>query len=52
MKKSMALSEVKLVNTISKNLKSFLKISPMQKKVLHSHKMEDHANQYNRIFSD
>ena len=37
------LSEVKLVENISKNQLSFLEISPVQKKVLLSHKVEDHA---------
>ena len=36
------LSEVKLVENVSKNLQSFLKISPVQKKVLLSHKLQDH----------
>ena len=29
--------------SISKNLQSFLEISPMQKEVLSSHKLQDHA---------
>ena len=33
------LSEIKLVENISKNLKSFLEITPVQKKVLISHKL-------------
>ena len=33
-KRSKTLSEVKLVKNISKNLQSFLEISPMQKDVL------------------
>ena len=37
------LSEVKLAENISKNLQSFLEISPMQKEVLLSHKLQDHA---------
>ena len=42
-KRSKALSEVKLVENISKNLQSFLEISLMQKEVLLSHKLQDHA---------
>ena len=37
--KSKTLSEVKLVENISKNLQSFLEISPVQKEVL----LRDHA---------
>ena len=33
------LSEIKLVENVSKNLKSFLEITPVQKKVLISHKL-------------
>ena len=42
-KRSKILSEVKLVENISKNLKSFLEISPVQKEVLVSHKLQDHV---------
>ena len=42
-KRSKALSEVKQVESISKNLQSFLEISSMQKEVLFSHKLQDHA---------
>ena len=42
-KRSKTLSEVKLVENISKNLQSFLEISPVQKEVLLSHKLQDHA---------
>ena len=45
-KRSMTLSEVKQVENINKNLKSFLEISPMQKEVLLSHKLRDHAYEY------
>ena len=38
-KRSNTLSEVKSVKNISKNLQSFLEISPMQKEVLPSHKL-------------
>ena len=36
-------SEVELVKNISKNPQGFLEISPVQKKVLLSHKLQDHA---------
>ena len=36
-------SEVRPVENISKNLQSFLGISPIQKDVLLSHKLKDHA---------
>ena len=38
-KRSKTLSEVKQVENISKNLQSFLEISPMQKEDLVSHKL-------------
>ena len=41
--KSKSLSEIKLVENIIKNLQIFLGISLMQKEVLLSHKLEDHA---------
>ena len=44
--RSKTLSEVKPVENISKNLQSFLEISPMQKEVLLSHKLRDHAYEY------
>ena len=40
------MSEVKQVGNISKNLQSFLQISPMQKEALPSHKVRDHAYEY------
>ena len=43
---SKTLSEVKPVENISKNLQNFLEISPEQKEVLPSHKLEDHAYEY------
>ena len=46
-KKSKALSEVKPVENISKNLQSFLEISPVQKKVL-----SDKLRVSTRILSD
>ena len=45
-KRSKALSEVKQVENISKNLQSFLEISPVQKEDLPSHKLRDHAYEY------
>ena len=45
-KRSKTLSEVKPVKNISKNLQSFLEISPVQKEVLLSHKLRDHAYEY------
>ena len=45
-KRSKTLSEVKPVENISKNLQSFLEISPVQKEVLLSHKLRDHAYEY------
>ena len=38
-KRSLTLSEIKPAKNISKNLQSFLEVSPMQKEVLHSHKL-------------
>ena len=49
-KRSMTLSEVKRVGNISKNLQSFLEISPMQKEVLLEHKLRDHAYEYYNPF--
>ena len=45
-KRSKTLSEVKLVESISKNLQSFLEIRLMQREVLLSHKLRDHAYEY------
>ena len=45
-KRSKTLSEVKLVENISKNLQSSLEISPMQKDFLLSYKLRDHAYEY------
>ena len=42
-KKCKTLSEVKPVENISKNPESFLEISRMQKEVLTSHRLRDHA---------
>ena len=41
-KRSKTVSEVTLVENISKNSQSFLEINPLQKEVL-SHKLEDHV---------
>ena len=49
-KRSNTLSEVKPVENISKNLQSFLEISPVQKEVLLSHKLRDHAYEYQNLF--
>ena len=38
-----ALSEVKPAKNISNNLQSFLEISPVQREILFSHKLQDHA---------
>ena len=42
-KTSKTLSEVKLVENITKNPQSFLDIISMQTKVLPSHKLQDHG---------
>ena len=42
-KSNKTLSEVKPVENINKNLQSFLEVSPVQKEVLPSHKLRDHA---------
>ena len=42
-KRSETLIEVKPVEKISKNPQSFLEISVVQKEVLPSHKLKDHA---------
>ena len=44
------MSEVKPVENISKNLQSFIEISPMQKEVLTLHKLRDHAYKYQNPF--
>ena len=48
-KRCKTLNEVKPVKNISKNQPSFLKISPVQKEVPPSHKLQDHAYMSNRI---
>ena len=45
-KRSKTLSEIKPVENVSKNLQSFLEVSPVQKEVLLSHKLRDHAYEY------
>ena len=42
-KRNKTLNEVKPVENISKNIQSFLLISPVQKEVLPLHKLQDHA---------
>ena len=42
-KRSKPLSEVKPVKNLRKNLQSFIEISSMQKEVLHSHELQEHA---------
>ena len=44
------MSEVKPVENINKNMQSFLEISPMEKEVLLSHKLQDHAYGYENPF--
>ena len=45
-KRSKTLSEVKPVENINKNLQKFLEIRFVQKEVLLSHKLRDHAYEY------
>ena len=45
-KRSKTVSEVKPVENINMNLQSFLGISPVQKEVVLSHKLQDHAYEY------
>ena len=45
-KKNKTMSGVKPVKNISKNLQSFLEISPVQKEVLPLHKLQDHVYEY------
>ena len=42
-KRSKTLNKVKPVENVNKNLQSFLKISPVQKEVLTSHKLQGYA---------
>ena len=43
---SKTLSEIKPVEDISKNQQSFLEISPVQKEVLPSYNLSEHAYEY------
>ena len=45
-KRSKTLSEIKQFENISKNLQSFLELSPVQKELLPSHKLRNHAYEY------
>ena len=49
-KRGKTLSEVEPVENISKNLQSFLEISPVQNEVLPSHKLREHAYGYQNPF--
>ena len=49
-KRSKTMSEIKQVENISKNMQSFLEISPVQNEVLPSHKLRDHAYEYENPF--
>ena len=49
-KRSKTLSEVKQVENISKNPQSFLKISPVQKEALPSHKLRERTYEYYNLF--
>ena len=45
-KRSKTLNEVKPVDNISKNLQISVEITPVQKEVLPSDKLQDHAYEY------
>ena len=45
-KRSKILNEVKPVKNVSRNLQNFVEITPVQKEVLPSHKLGDHAYEY------
>ena len=49
-KRSKTISEVKLVDNTSKSVQSFLEKSLKQKKVLLSHKPQDHAYESHNLF--
>ena len=49
-KSSRRLSEAKPFENINKNLQSFLEIRPAQKEVVLSHKLLDHAYEYQNPF--
>ena len=42
-KRSKTMNDVKPIKNIGKNLQSFLEIRPVQKEVLPSHKLQEHA---------
>ena len=50
-KRSKTVSEVKPVGNINENLQCFLEISPSQREVLPSHKLRDHAYEYQNPFA-
>ena len=45
-KRSKTLSKINPVKNLSKNLQSFLETSSVQKELLFSHKLRDHAYEY------
>ena len=45
-KRSKTMNDVKPIKNIGKNLQSFLEIRPVQKEVLPSHKLQEHAYEY------
>ena len=49
-KRSNTLSEVQLVQNISKNIQGFLEMSTVQMRVLPSHKLQDHAYEFQNPF--
>ena len=49
-KRNKTLNEVKLLETISKNLQSLLEISPMQNEVLPSDKLQEHTHELQNLF--
>ena len=49
-KRSKILNKVKPVENTSKNPQSFLEINPVQKEVLPSHKLQDHAYEQQNPF--
>ena len=49
-KRSKTLSEVNPVKNVNKNLQSFLEVSPVQKEVLLSEKLQDHVYEYQNPF--
>ena len=49
-KRNKTLNEVKLLETISKNLQTLLEISPMQNEVLPSDKLQEHTHELQNLF--